>query len=101
MKKIDTNKLLELKKHLLNVVFEGAELEGLGLTYAKTAEIVNNESLSKDKYSYNQVQAVISMKHAYEYIFNVIENNIAITTDTIKILNKIIDEYEEPKLAGE
>ncbi|MDR3330078.1 MAG: Fic family protein [Mycoplasmataceae bacterium] len=94
------NKLIELKKNLMSVIFEGAELEGLGLTYAKTEEIINNPKLSNDKYSFNQVQAVVSMKHAYEYVVDFIQNNKKVNVSTTKELNKIIDSYEEPNLAG-
>jgi hypothetical protein len=45
------NAFNELRKNFIEFVFEGAELEGLGLTYAKTHDIVSNLQKSKNRYT--------------------------------------------------
>jgi hypothetical protein len=45
------DKLKQFRKILISVVTEGAELEGIGLTLAKTKEILTSIEKAKDKYS--------------------------------------------------
>jgi hypothetical protein len=44
-------KLSQFRRSLIHAVFEGAELEGLGLTYAKTEDIIKHYERSKNLYS--------------------------------------------------
>jgi hypothetical protein len=44
-------KLLNFKRSLIHAVFEGAELEGLGLTLSKTSDILKQYNKSKNIYS--------------------------------------------------
>ncbi|GHU32722.1 hypothetical protein FACS1894166_06640 [Bacilli bacterium] len=45
------NKFSLFKQSIIHAVFEGAELEGLGLTYAKTEDILKHYDKSKDNYT--------------------------------------------------
>lgn len=90
-----------VRRQFVEFVFEGAELEGLGLTYAKTYEIVNDFESSKRKYSWLQIQAVKGMVDAYNEMNLALQNNLTINYKLLQKYNHLIDFYEETIWSGQ
>lgn len=79
------NSALEMAKRLLvDSIWKSANLEGLGTTFPNTEAILNNIPVST---SYNEVNFIINMRNAWQFIFDSIDYPIDVMY--LRELNRI------------
>jgi len=69
--KLNQNDNITLGKQMLeDNVYRGAVLEGIPATYAQTVEIINNIIPAKSSLNPAQINEIVSLKRAWEYVLN-------------------------------
>lgn len=73
------------KRSLIDMIYRATVVEGLGTTYLKTERILENLPVNTTR---EEVNFVLNMKHAYEFIFDTID--ISIDIMYLREVHKII-----------
>ena len=65
--------ILLAKKYIVESIYSSVKIEGLALTFPETASIMENEGITKKDYTYDDVNFVNDLKHAWQFLFNSID----------------------------
>ena len=69
--------ILLAKKYIVESIYSSVKIEGLALTFPETASIMENEGITKKDYTYDDVNFVNDLKHAWQFLFNSIDEPIS------------------------
>lgn len=83
------NNLLLAKKYMVESIYRSANIEGIAVTFPETQTICDGMSVAG--HSVDDINAVTDLKHAWEWIFNNIGQDVDI--DALKHLNRISGKY--------
>ncbi|GMO16698.1 MAG: hypothetical protein Ta2E_08000 [Mycoplasmoidaceae bacterium] len=96
------NKQIELLHNkYVEAIFQIAQIEDKGITFPKTFEIVNDLEKAENEIPKKQIDIVLGIKRAYEYVIELANSSEPITTRDLQSINRYIDEYESSTKAGE
>ena len=88
--KLDLNDNITLGKQMLeDNVYRGVVLEGIPATYAQTCEIINNIPVKSDLKP-SQINEIVSLKRAWEYVLNKDVLRKEVDLDLVKTIHAVI-----------
>jgi hypothetical protein len=90
-----------LHNRYVEAVFQVAQIEDKGITFPKTYEIINNIDKAEKEIPKRQIDIVLGIKRAYQYVIEIANSPESITTRDLQNINKYINEYESQTTAGE
>lgn len=77
--------LMLAKKYMVESVFRAANVEGIGVTFPETQAIC--DGMSVGGYKIEEVEAVVDLKHAWQWCFT--NHQAQISLDTLQTINRI------------
>jgi Fic family protein len=96
------NKQIELLHNkYIEAIFQVAHIEDRGITFPKTYEIINNLDKAEQELPKRQIDIVLGIKRAYQYVIEIANSIEPITTRDLQNINRLINEYESDIKAGE
>lgn len=90
-----------LHNKYVEAIFQVAHIEDRGITFQKTYEIINNLDKAEQELPKRQIDIVLGIKKAYQYVIEIANSIEPITTRDLQNINRLINEYESDTKAGE
>ena len=84
------------KRNLVDYIWKSANLEGIAVTYPQTEVIF--DGLSVNGMRINDINAIVNLKHAWQFIFENIDYPLDLRY--LSQINKLVGEYNIVPLAG-
>jgi hypothetical protein len=95
MTKFRNSKIEEAHEYFKEVVYQAANMEDKGITYADTVNTIEFLEEAKKTLSHEKIEIINGLRKAYEYVIEKANSKTEITYKDAMNINKLIDSYEK------